>query len=221
MAVVLPHHSAYKPKSTGIEIGVQAGTPLFHDFYMDSDDTNPDVFDTPAPVIEYMTTIPAVTFDETALVTKYMAPAPDVTYAAPTPDLTNVPPVAPTTVTEYLAPARVAPSLHPVSNLHDSGLVNPQISTTSMEVSGSLLFAPVSQACQEQIVAGETTLNIVQVTERTQEQIVLERIEEQIVDVPVPPIVEDRVEVAQIIPDPPGPQTVEETSEVVRLQNCS
>ena len=41
---------------------------------------------------------------------------------------------------------------------------------------------------------------------------------EQIVGVPVPPIVEDTVEVMQSIPDSPVPQTVEESSEVVRLQ---
>ena len=45
-----------------------------------------------------------------------------------------------------------------------------------------------------------------------------EQIEEQIVDVPAPPIVEDTVEVMQIIPDSPVPQTVEENSEVMRLQ---
>ena len=45
-----------------------------------------------------------------------------------------------------------------------------------------------------------------------------EQIEEQIVDVPAPAIVEDTVEVMQIIPDFPVPQTVEESSEVMRLQ---
>ena len=44
------HHSAYKPKTTEIEIGVQAGRPLFHDFDIDFDDTNPDVFDAPATI---------------------------------------------------------------------------------------------------------------------------------------------------------------------------
>ena len=45
-----------------------------------------------------------------------------------------------------------------------------------------------------------------------------EQVEEQIVDVPAPAIVEDTVEVMQIIPDSPVPQTVEENSEVMRLQ---
>ena len=40
----------------------------------------------------------------------------------------------------------------------------------------------------------------VQVTERIQEQIVPERIEEQIGDIPVPPIVDETVEVVQVIP---------------------
>ena len=45
-----------------------------------------------------------------------------------------------------------------------------------------------------------------------------ERAEEHMVDVPVPPTVEDTVEVMQIIPDSPVPQTAEESSEVMRLQ---
>ena len=120
MALVTAGHHSFR-KTTGIEISVQAGTLLFHD--MDSGDTNPDVFDAPAPVIDYMTTIPAGTFDETALVTEYLVPAPclscaapapvikhvapasDVNNAAPTPDLTNVAPMPPTTVTEYIAPS--------------------------------------------------------------------------------------------------------------------
>ena len=40
----------------------------------------------------------------------------------------------------------------------------------------------------------------VQVTERIQEQIVLQRIAEQIADIPVLPIMEETVEVVQVIP---------------------
>ena len=57
-----------------------------------------------------------------------------------------------------------------------------------------------------------------QVKERIQEQIVPERIEEQVGDIPVPPILEKKVEVVQIIPDSLVPHTVEGCSEVMRLQ---
>ena len=113
-----------------------------------------------------------------------MALAPDVTDT--TPAHTDL--VSPERATKYIAPAHVAPSLD---------LVNPQISTARVE---------------EQIVAEETTQNIVgslavpkqvilqeipevQIIGRIQEQI-----EEQIEDILVPQIVEDTVEVMQIIP---------------------
>ena len=41
-------------KATGIEIGVQAGTRRFHDFDMESDDTDADELDVLAPVTEYV-----------------------------------------------------------------------------------------------------------------------------------------------------------------------
>ena len=76
------------------------------------------------------------------------------------------------------------------------------------KVVGSLLHlegsaAPVSLACQEQIVAQEQ-VNIqeipeAQVIERIQVRIVSERVEEQIGDIPVPPIVEETVEVVHVI----------------------
>ena len=55
------HHS-YR-KVTGIEIGVQAGTPLFHDFDMESDNTDPDDPDALAQVTEYVA--PALVVAET------------------------------------------------------------------------------------------------------------------------------------------------------------
>ena len=82
---------------------------------------------------------------------------------------------------------------------------------------GSLLHlegsaAPVGQACQEQIIAGETTqcmekfhhiqeqvklqeIPEAQIIQQIQEQIVPERIEEQIVDILVPTSVADTVEI--------------------------
>ena len=53
----------------------------------------------------------------------------------------------------------------------------------------------------------------IQVNERIQEQT-----EEQIVDVPAPPIVDDTAEVVQIVPVSPMLQTMEESSEVLREQ---
>ena len=112
---------------------------------------------------------------------KYVGPTPDVTCAAPVRS-------APAFVTEYIAPTRVAPSV--------SDVVNPQFSVTCVEASapkviGSPVFAPVSQAHQEQIVARETTQNIVRS---------FCVIEEQIGDTPVPQIMEDTVEVVLSLP---------------------
>ena len=70
------------------------------------------------------------------------------------------------------------------------------------------VHVPVPQI-QEQYVEGVKVIPHERFPERTLENIV---------DVWVPPTVEDTVEVAQIIPDSPVPQTVEESSEVVRLQ---
>ena len=40
MAMITAGHHSYR-RATGIKIGVQAGTPLFHNFDMESDDTDP------------------------------------------------------------------------------------------------------------------------------------------------------------------------------------
>ena len=140
----------------------------------------------PTPVIEHIAPAPAVTYTAPAPVIKHVSFAPDDTYAA-------LAPVAPSPVIKYIAPARVAPgSQLPRVNLDFSGLVNPSFSTISVEASTSKV-ASVSLAHLEQTVAGE-------VIERSQEQTVLERIEKQIGDIPVPPFVEDTVEVVQSIP---------------------
>ena len=77
------HHSCRK--ATGIEIGVQAGTPLFHEFDMESDDTDPDDLDVPAPVTENVAPAPVDACDEQVSAIEYMTPGPDVTYTAPAP----------------------------------------------------------------------------------------------------------------------------------------
>ena len=157
----------------------------------------------------------------------------DVTFLAPAHVIEHVPVdtyaaparLAPALVTEYIAQAHVAPSYSQFS----TGLVNPQFSPTCVEVSTPKVTSSC-QTHQEHLVVGDTTQNgeefhsvqeqvmvqeipDTQVIERIQEQT-----EEQIVDVPAPPIVDDIVEVVQIIPHSLMPQTMEESSEVFRLQ---
>ena len=60
----------------------------------------------------------------------------------------------------------------------------------------------------------------VSVDDISQEQVVIqEQTEEQIVHVSVPPIVDDTVEVVPIVPGFPMPQTMEESSDILPLQN--
>ena len=88
-----------------------------------------------------------------APVTKYLAPTPDVTYAAPAP-FTDY--VALATVIEYIAPARAAPCSRDFSEAS-----TPMVVDSLLRLEG--IAAPVfSQVCQEQIVAGEMTQNIVE-----------------------------------------------------------
>ena len=162
----------------------------------------------------------------------------DVTFFAPAHVIEHVP------VDTYAAPARLAPAL--VTKVHRTstrcselfaiffctGLVNPQFSPTCVEVSTPKVTSSC-QTHQEHLVVGDTTQNgeefhsvqeqvmvqeipETQVIERIQEQT-----EEQIVDVPAPPIVDDIVEVVQIIPGSLMPQTMEESSEVFRLQKIA
>ena len=65
MAMITANHHSYR-KTAGIEIGVQAGTPLFHNFDRESEDTDPDFLDVLAPVTEYVAPAPAVVCDEPA-----------------------------------------------------------------------------------------------------------------------------------------------------------
>ena len=109
--------------------------------------------------------------------------------------------LAPAPVTEYIAQVHVAPSYPQFATV----LMNPQFSTTCVEVSAAKVTSS-SQAHQEHLVVGDTTQNgeefhpvqeqmtaqeipEVQVIERIQEQT-----EEQIVDVLAPPMVDDTAE---------------------------
>ena len=55
-------------------------TPLFHDFDMESDDTDPDDLHVLAPVAEYVAPARVVACDEQVSVIEYTTPGPDVTF---------------------------------------------------------------------------------------------------------------------------------------------
>ena len=148
-----------------------------------------------APVIEYLVPAPAVTYAAPAPVIEHVAPAPVVEYIAPAPAVTCAAP------SQQSLPAYTMAAVTTGVNLDIAGLVKPQFSITAVEASapkviGSLppleeFAAPVyNQVHQEQIVAGETTQNTVEIP-TVQEQVivqeipevqVVERIQEQIVE---------------------------------------
>ena len=161
------------------------------------------------PVYEYVAPAPIITDLESVLEPPvpvvHTAPAPLIKYVAPAPDVTcavsaNTDLVSPAPVTECIAPTRVAPSF--------SDLVNSQFSTAYVEAfaPGSPFLTSVSQAYQDQIVAGETTLNIVGS---------IPVIEEQIGDIPVPPIVEETVEVVHSLPQERLQQRIVDQEQIV------
>ena len=102
------------------------------------------------PVTEYVA--PAPSSYCAAPVTKYLAPTLDVTYAALAP-LTDY--VAPALVIRYIAPARAA-----LCSCDFSEASTPMVVGSLLRLEG--IVAPVfSQVHQEQIVAGESTQNII------------------------------------------------------------
>ena len=122
------HHS-YR-KAAGIETGVQAGTLLFHNVDMESDDTDPDDLDVLAPVTEYVSPGPVVECDNyvapasvieymsSATVNEYVAPAPEVTLAASG---------------QQLPPARTTTTDTTDDNFDITNLVHPQFSFPVVE----------------------------------------------------------------------------------------
>ena len=141
----------------GIEIGAQAGTPLFHNFDMKSDDTNTNnlsmltpitKYVSPAPVVvcdNYVAPAPVIEYMSSALVIEYVVPALAVNYVAPAPVIDNM---SSAPVNEYVAPApAVTPSvpsqqLHPAytmttvttdDNFEPTDLVNTQFSIPAVE----------------------------------------------------------------------------------------
>ena len=164
MALVTAGHHSFR-KAAGIEVGVQTGTIL-------------------VPVTEYVAPAPAVVSDVPATVIEYMSSAP---------------------VIGYLAPA-------PAVSYSSSGLVNPQFSLTADETShvapAVSLSVPSQQlpvvytkttvttddleeftepvydhVHQEQIFAGETTENIVEIPV-VQEQVIAQALPEVVDSLP-------------------------------------
>ena len=76
MALVTAGHHGDR-KATGIEIGAQAGTHLFHNFDLEADDTDPDDLDALSPVTEYVAPAPVVACDEPVPVIEYTTPGLD------------------------------------------------------------------------------------------------------------------------------------------------
>ena len=106
---------------------MHAGTPLFHNFDMESDDTDPDDLDVLAPVTEYVAPAPAVVCVAPASVIEYVSSAPVIEYVAPAPAVTfSVP-------SQQLHPAYTMTTVTTDVNLDIIGLVYPQYSGTTVD----------------------------------------------------------------------------------------
>ena len=125
MAVTTAGHRSCR-KATGIEIGVQAGTPCFTNLTW-SGTTNPGDLDALAPVTEYVAPALAVVCDEPAPVFEYAAPAPVIECVAPAPDVTFVVPSL------QLPPVYTTTTVTTDDNLDMISLVYPQFSSTAVE----------------------------------------------------------------------------------------
>ena len=164
MAMITAGHHSYR-KPAGIEIGVQAGTPLFNNFDMESDDTYADDLNLLAPVTEYVIPAPAVPHVAQTPVIENMTSAPVNEYIAPAPGVTlSVP-------GQQLPPANTMTGDTTDDTFDISDLVHTQFSSAvetvakpfSPHVVGPLrplkeFLEPVyNPVHQEQITAGETT----------------------------------------------------------------
>ena len=156
---------------------------------------------TEAPVIEYVVPAPVVTHAAPTQVFEYVTPAPVIEYIAPAPAMTYAAP------SEQLHPAYTMTAVTTDVNFDITGLVNPQFSITAVEASapkvdGSLpplkkFDAPVyNQVHQEQIVAGETTQNVVE-NQSVQEQVIVQKIPQVSI---VEKMQEDTVEPIEVLP---------------------
>ena len=130
------------------------------------------------------------------------APSPVVEYVAQAPDVTHAAPARMAPVIKYMASAHLAPSFCRLVNPQfSSGLVNPQVPATCVEASApeSTRSIPGLPSGQEQARVQE--IPEVQISERIRQQTVLERIEDQVGDIPFPPIVDETVEVLELFPE--------------------
>ena len=166
------HHS--HRKAAGIEIGVQAGAPLF--------DSDPDDVDVLAPVTEYVAPAPAVVCDVPATVIEYMSSAPVIGYLAPAPAVSYpssglVDQQFSLTVdeTSHVAPAV---TLSVPSQQSPFVYTTTTVTTDDLEEFTELVY---DQVHQEQIAASEMTENIAEIPV-VQEQVIAGTRPERLVD---------------------------------------
>ena len=143
----------------------------------------------PSPVVEYVVPALAVNHVAPALVIEYVSSAPVIEHIAPAPAVTlSVP-------RQQLPPVYTTTTVTTDVNLDFTGLVNPQFSIAAVEASAPQVVcslppleefdAPMyNQLHQEQIAAGETTQNIVEIPQVVQEQVIVQEIPQapQIID---------------------------------------
>ena len=122
----------------------------------------------PSPVIDCVVSAPVV---------NYVAPAPVIEYVSSAPVIENIAPAPAVTLSvqsQQLPPVYTTTTVTTDVTLDFTGLVNPQFSITAVEASAPKVVcslppseefdAPVyNQIHQEQIAAGETTQNIVEI----------------------------------------------------------
>ena len=140
-----------------------------------------------SPMVEYVDPAPVVTHAAPAPVFEYVAPAPVIENIAPVPSVVFDAP------SQQLPPVYTTATVATDVNLDVAGLVSPQFSSTAVEGSAAQVVVSLppldeftvsvyNQVHQEQIVAGETTPNFVEIPAVHEQVIVHDIPEVQVVD---------------------------------------
>ena len=74
--------SWWRHEQASVRMALITAGPLFHDFDLESDDTDPNDLDALAPVTEYVAPAPVVACNAPVPVIEYTTPGPDVTFSA-------------------------------------------------------------------------------------------------------------------------------------------
>ena len=236
--MVAMKHCAARGTSSGAHVTYTA--PL-----LETENVAPTPADTnaaPAPVTEYVTPTPTDFYAATARVIEYVAPAPVIEHIAPPPAVTCF------ALCQQLPPETMATVTTDVSS-DTTGFVNPQFSSAAVEASASHVIGPLpswmsllclcttksvrNRSLQSKSACNSAPLNTcqslrsrsrsVESVQVIPQELFSVRIEEQIVDILVPPIVGEMAEVVQVVPQEyfqqrtveqivgaPVPQVVEE-----------